>query len=83
MNEHQEANATRAQSAIERAKAYGIDVTLLESRLRLSVSERLRDLEVLARFAEDVRTAGKRAFEGFSVHDSKSSYSPDSNRTQR
>lgn len=49
------------QSAIERALAFGIDVTLLEASLRLTPTERVRQGEAFARFAWSVREQGRLA----------------------
>lgn len=35
----------KKQSAIERAREYGIDITLIESNLRLTPTERLQELQ--------------------------------------
>ena len=47
------------QSAIERAIAYGIDVSLLRASLRLTPTERVRRGEEFARFAWEIREQGR------------------------
>jgi hypothetical protein len=49
------------QSAIERAQAMGIDISLLEASLRLTPTERVRKGEAFARFAWSVREQGRLA----------------------
>ncbi|HEU4431144.1 MAG TPA: hypothetical protein VFT98_20470 [Myxococcota bacterium] len=49
-----------ADLEVEAYKA-GIDRTLLERNLKLSVEERFLQLMELVRFAEELRAAGKRA----------------------
>ena len=56
-------------SAIERAIAFGIDVTLLEASLRLTPTERVRRGEAFARFAWEVREQGRRWREHQDAHD--------------
>lgn len=51
------------QAAIDRARAYGIDISLLEAALRLTPTERVRRGEAFARFAWDVREQGRLARE--------------------
>jgi len=41
-----------------------VDRTLLRENLKLTVEERLRNLMRLQRFAEEMRQAGQRAFDG-------------------
>ena len=41
-----------------------VDRTLLRENLKLTVEERLRNLMRLQRFAEEMRKAGRRAFDG-------------------
>jgi len=52
-----EATAVRADPVVDAYKA-GIDVTLIERNLRLTPEERLRQLMVLQRLADEVRRAG-------------------------
>jgi hypothetical protein len=47
--------------AIERARNYGIDLTLLIERLRLTPDERLRDQQRFTAFVEKIREAGRQA----------------------
>lgn len=42
-------------SALESARDFGIDLTLLAERLRLSPEERLRDLQQFMRALEQIR----------------------------
>ena len=49
------------QSAIERAQAMGIDISLLEASQRLTPTERVRKGEAFARFAWSVRELGRLA----------------------
>jgi hypothetical protein len=49
------------QSAPERARAFGIDVSLLEANLKLTPTERVRKGEAFARFAWSVREQAERA----------------------
>ena len=46
--------------AIEAAKDFGIDLSLLVERLRLTPEERLRDLQGFVRALEEIRGAGRR-----------------------
>ena len=55
-------------SAIERAIAYGIDISLLEARLRLTPTERVRLGEAFSRFAWEVREQGRLAREQKTQH---------------
>jgi hypothetical protein len=41
-----------------------VDRTLLRENLKLTVEDRLRNLMRLQRFAEEMRQAGRRAFDG-------------------
>jgi hypothetical protein len=44
-----------------RAEAYGLDLTLLESNLRRTPAERLRQLDAMADFVRDVRPRPRRS----------------------
>jgi hypothetical protein len=44
---------------IEAARDFGIDLSLLVERLRLTPEERLRDLQSFVRALEEIRGAGK------------------------
>jgi hypothetical protein len=44
-------------SALESARDFGIDLSLLAGRLRLSPEERLRDLQQVMRALEQIRAA--------------------------
>jgi hypothetical protein len=46
-------------SALEAARDFGVDLTLLAERLRLSPEERLRDLQQLMRDLERIRGAAR------------------------
>ena len=45
--------------AIEAARDFGIDLSLLVERLRLTPEERLRDLQSFVRALEEIRGAGR------------------------
>jgi hypothetical protein len=47
-------------SALEAARDFGIDLSLLAERLRLSPEERLRDLQRVMRALEQIRAASKK-----------------------
>ncbi len=47
--------------AIEAARDYGIDLTLIIERLRLTPDERIRDLQRFMQFMEKMRQAVKEA----------------------
>jgi hypothetical protein len=51
--------AGRRGSAIERAKAYGVDVTLFDSALRRTPAERLRLLDENVQFVRRLRSAAR------------------------
>jgi hypothetical protein len=55
-------------SAVERAIAYGIDISLLIENLRLTPTERVRRGEAFARFAWSVREQGRLARESQREH---------------
>jgi hypothetical protein len=46
-------------SALEAARNFGIDLSLLAERLRLSPEERLRDLQQVMRALEQIRGAAR------------------------
>jgi hypothetical protein len=46
-------------SALESARDFGIDLSLLAERLRLSPEERLRDLQRVMRHLEQIRAAAR------------------------
>jgi aspartyl/asparaginyl beta-hydroxylase (cupin superfamily) len=46
-------------SALESARKFGIDLSLLAERLRLSPEERLRDLQQVMRALEQIRAAAR------------------------
>lgn len=46
-------------SALESARDFGIDLSLLAERLRLSPEERLRDLQQVMRHLEQIRAAAR------------------------
>ena len=46
--------------AIEAARNFGIDLSLLVERLRLTPEERLRDLQSFVSALEEIRGAGRR-----------------------
>ena len=48
------------QSAVERAEAYGIDVTLLMASLRLTPIERVRRAEAFINIAISIREQGRK-----------------------
>lgn len=50
----------RARSAVERARDYGLDITLLQSSLRLSPAERLLRLNAAREFVRALRGARRR-----------------------
>ncbi|MBI3195717.1 MAG: hypothetical protein HYZ34_14810 [Ignavibacteriae bacterium] len=50
-----ETEKPQSGSAIERAKEYGIDLTLNQSNLKMTPYERLQQLQSFARFVEKVR----------------------------
>ncbi len=60
----------REKSAIERAKEYGIDITLLESSLRLTIDQRLQRLQDWVVFAEELKKARKTLYPELAEHDS-------------
>ena len=49
------------ESAVARAVAYGIDVTLLQKALSWTPTQRLRKLEQLVRTMRTLQTAGEKA----------------------
>ena len=49
-------------SAIERAREYGIDISLLESSLKLTVEQRLRRLQDWVEFAEKLTYARRKLY---------------------
>ena len=57
-------------SAIERAKEYGIDITLLESSLRMTIDQRLQRLQEWAMFTEEVNKARKQLYPDSTEDDS-------------
>ncbi len=52
----------QTKSAIERAKEYGIDVTLLESSLKLTVDQRVQRLQEWVLFQEEIRRAREKLY---------------------
>ncbi len=52
-----------ATSAVERARAYGIDISLLVESLSLTPTERVRRGEAFARFVWSLREQGRLARE--------------------
>lgn len=57
-------------SAIERAKQYGIDVTLLESSLKLTIDQRLQRLQDWVLFEEELKKATKILYPELAENDS-------------
>ena len=55
-------------SAIERAKAYGIDLSLIDDNLRLTPAERLARNDAILNEAETLRTAWLKTREKFDTH---------------
>jgi len=51
---------TTKKSAIERAKEWGIDLSLLEENLRLTPTERLEKMISFQRFVERIRAEKQR-----------------------
>jgi hypothetical protein len=51
-----ETEKPQSESAIERAKEYGIDLTLTEFNLSLTPTERLQQLQAFVNFVERVRS---------------------------
>ena len=49
------------QAAIDRALAYGIDISLLRESLKLTPTERVRRAEAFAQFLQQVHEAGRMA----------------------
>ncbi len=66
------------KSAIERAKEYGIDVTLLESSLRLTVDQRIRRLQDWIIFQEEIKKVRKQLYPDQSEHDASRKVAEDS-----
>ncbi|MBI3004661.1 MAG: hypothetical protein HYY49_04510 [Ignavibacteriales bacterium] len=60
----------KQSSAIERAREYGIDISLLESSLRMTVEQRLRRLQDWVKFAEEVKKARNQLYPDLSENDS-------------
>jgi hypothetical protein len=46
-------------SALEAARKFGVDLSLIAERLRLSPEERLRDLQQVMRALEQIRAAAR------------------------
>jgi pheromone shutdown protein TraB len=59
----------REKSAIERAKEYGIDVTLLESSLKLTVDQRIRRLQQWIIFQEEIKKVRTQLYPECGQHD--------------
>jgi hypothetical protein len=66
------------KSAIERAKEYGIDVTLLESNLRKTPTERLETLIAMMELYVEGQHLRSKQFGAAIVSDRISGYSSDS-----
>ncbi|MBI5473165.1 MAG: hypothetical protein HY961_12550 [Ignavibacteriae bacterium] len=50
------------KSAIDRAREYGIDISLLESSLKLTVEERLQRLQEWNEFYEEIKVARRKLY---------------------
>ena len=50
------------KSAIERAREYGIDISLLESSLKLTVEQRLQRLQDWVEFYEGIKDARRKLY---------------------
>ena len=64
----------QVKSAIERAKEYGIDVTLLEGSLRMTLSERMQRFLDFAEFVDELQQVHKRMYGDLIVSDKASRY---------
>jgi hypothetical protein len=53
-------NEKNDKSAIERAREFGIDISLLEENLKRTPTERLLSLQETMKFFEEVRSARER-----------------------
>jgi pheromone shutdown protein TraB len=52
----------KEKSAIERAREYGIDISLLESSLRLTIEQRIKRLQDWIEFHEGIKDARRRLY---------------------
>ena len=59
----------QVKSAIDRARKYGIDITLLESSLRLTVEQRVRRLQEWVVFQDEIRRVRTVLYPQLSDHD--------------
>ncbi len=48
------------KTAVERAREYGIDISLIEEKLKLTPTERLKGLQNWMEFTEELRRARER-----------------------
>lgn len=73
----------QTKSAIERAKQYGIDVTLLESNLRKTLTERLEGLIAMMELYEEGQRIRRKQYGELIVGDRISGYTPDTAKERR
>ncbi|MBS4028903.1 MAG: hypothetical protein KGZ58_09715 [Ignavibacteriales bacterium] len=68
------------KSAIQRAIEYGIDITLIESNMRLTPTQRLEKLQGMMELIEEMKKVRTRRYGNLIVSDQHSEYSPNANK---
>lgn len=68
------------KSAIERAREYGIDITLLEANLQRTMSERLDGLTAMAELFDEGANFRKKIYGNVTISDQISRYSAKAHR---
>ncbi len=70
----------QTKSAIERAKEYGIDVTLLESNLRKTMTQRLEGLMAMMELYEEAQRMFRKRYGELIIRDKSTGYSRSSQK---
>ncbi len=58
------------KSAIERAREYGIDISLLESSLKLTIEQRIKRLQDWVEFHEAIKDARRKLYPELEIDES-------------
>ncbi len=66
----------KEKSAVDRAREYGIDISLLEANLQRTMSERLDGLTAMAALFEEAGNFRRKHYGNLIVSDQISRYSP-------